>query len=154
MKITKLELVLENCEVMVVEYPGFVYFNTMSGPPYHEFQSFHDGISRINCLHGFVIGFVPDPDVSESSFFHESSIQRLELCDVAQLEIHYEDGNFDHYFVKWPENCEWKNENQVFERTPDGNRIFYSYFGEKPSEEELSDIKQRIDSFVSVRNTK
>lgn len=154
MNIVELQLVLENCEVLVVEYPGFVYFNTMSGPPYHEFQNFHDGISRINVINGFVIGFTPDPDVSKSSFFRESSIQRLELCDVTQLEVHYEDGEFDHYFVRWPEHCDWKNDQQVFEKTPDGNYIFYSYTGEKPSKDEIDDIKQRIDSLVSVRNTK
>lgn len=149
MNVKSITLVLENCEEMVLKYPDVVYFDIYK--PYSTFNSYMNVISKSDCVKGFSMGIRKGVDLSESNSFSDGmNIKRLASCDVTQLDIKYEDGTNDYYLVNWDCKNEQCNDKQVFEETPSGNYIFYSYTGKPPKEKKINRIRQSTDFLVDM----
>lgn len=151
MNIKSIELVLENCETIVLKYPDVGYFD-INGQ-YTSFSNYMNAICKNQCINGFTIGIKSGADLSESNCFSSDgkmSIERLKLRDVTQVEITYDDDSKDHYMVSWDCENDQLNDKQVFELTPDENHIFYSYTGDAPLPDKIMEIKTSIDFLVDM----
>ena len=120
MQIKKIELVLENCEVVVVDakYIGFLLIDAVS----HEITNFGiNDIGEINRCGKFYIELHKDLDkygVAESYLAHIDEPQpnifdRLTYFnDITQVEIHYDNGEVKNYYVDY-----WGDETNAYQQS-------------------------------------
>lgn len=148
MNVESIVLTLENCETLKFKYPDVVYFDVVK--PYFRFVNYMNVISRNDCVKGFAIGIKKGADLSESTSFSSPSIERLKYCDVTGITITYGDETEDYFLVNWDCADEQCNDKQVFEETPSGNYIFYSYTGKPPKEKKINRIRQSTDFLVDM----
>lgn len=149
--IESVELVLENCEVMIIKYPDVVLFNI--GEEYTSFGSFVNCISKDRFIKSFYIGINKDADLSESNTFSSNmKLERLHARDVAQVQINYQDGTNDHYMVKWNCDSDYQNDKQSYHYTKKGNLFFHSYSEGEPLSQEKIDEYLGIVDFLSYKH--
>lgn len=132
MKVTKIHLVLENCESIVFKYPEEVFCLQTSDIKEH-YVSYSNGIRKQKYIDGFVIVFNShsgelgtfSPDVNMLP------LERLnKYKDVTSLVVEFEDGTTDYLGVSWDGvDSETIHSGQGLVLTEEGNVLYYSETG-------------------------
>lgn len=136
----------------MLKYPDVIYFDM--GDVKTSFTNFMNAICKNKRVDEFTIGVKSNADLSGSSSFSSDglmSIDRLKVRDVTQIDITYNDDSKELFLVKWDCDDNYTNDKQVFDLTPDGNYIFYSYVGDAPPTECINKHTTSIDFLANMK---
>lgn len=132
MKVTKIHLVLENCESIVFKYPEEVFCLQTSDIKEH-YVSYSNCINKQKYIDGFTIVF--NSHSGELGTFSPDDtmlpLERLNNCkDVTAIVVEFEDGTSDYLGVSWEDvESEVIHSGQTLLLTGGGSVIYYSETG-------------------------
>ena len=126
-----IELVLENCECVVLDAKHVKYFNIFD--MYESFSVYTNGVFKHKCAKGFEIIIKNHDNTISSLFNNKDPLDRLSYCDVTQVHLKYDDETSDTFHIKW-DGDGYSNDNQEFKRI---SSLVYFYSKPKDSNTEL-----------------
>lgn len=132
MKVTKIHLVLENCEGVVFKYPEEVFCLQTSDIKEH-YVSYSNCIQKQKYIDGFTIVFNSHSG-ELGTFSPDNNILPLERLnkykDVTAIVIEFEDGTNDYLGVSWEGvESETIHSGQHLLLTDEGTAVYYSEAG-------------------------
>lgn len=132
MKVTKIHLVLENCESIVFKYPEEVFCLQTSAIKEH-YVSYSNGIQKQKYVDGFTIVFNSHSG-ELGTFSPDDTMLPLERLnkykDVTALVVEFEDGTNDYLGISWEGvESETIHSGQHLLLTDEGAAVYYSETG-------------------------
>lgn len=106
MIVKSVEFVLENCEVITVEYPDICFLRI--GKVKEKFSTFCNAISKMKFTNKFEVIIHQDAKISTDGMFDTDKCprKRLKLGDITGLKVNYDNGDHDFFGIKWPKGDE------------------------------------------------
>lgn len=121
MKITKVRLVFENCEVLDIDYKDVLFLHI--GKEYKKCMRSFNSLSTTTVLKEFAIAL--DKDIVGYFWNNQSVEERLTMRDITWVELSNDNEKVS-YYIEWPEYDEHYSTAQRLQYTPDGNLVFIS----------------------------